>query len=132
MCVCVCVFIDLAFIDLRKAFDSVPRDALWRVLRAYGAPPLLVELVSDLHTGTQAAVRLGALKGEPFSVSCGVRQGCVIAPLLFNVFIDFVVRQALARMPSTCGVSFALRTEGRPLPDAADASASDRIPLLMY
>ena len=122
----------LAFIDLRKAFDSVPRDALWRVLRAYGAPPLLVDLLMDLHTGTLAAVRLGALKGESFSVSCGVRQGCVIAPLLFNVFIDFVVKHALARMPNTCGVTAAFRSEGCPLPaDSADP-ASDHIPLLMY
>ena len=122
----------LAFIDLRKAFDSVPRDALWRVLRAYGAPPLLVELLMDLHTGTQAAVRLGALKGEPFSVSCGVRQMCVIAPLLFNVFIDFVVRQALARMPSDCGVYAAFRSEGRSLPVVGADPTSDHIPLLMY
>ena len=122
----------LAFIDLRKAFDSVPRDALWRVLRAYGAPPLLVELLMDLHTGTLAAVRLGALKGESFSVSCGVRQGCVVAPLLFNVFIDFVVRQALARMPSTCGVSVAFRSEGRPSPAAGVDPTSDHIPLMMY
>lgn len=122
----------LAFIDLRKAFDSVPRDVLWQVLRAYGVPPLLVELVSDLHTGTLAAVRLGSQKGEPFSVSCGVRQGCIIAPLLFNVFIDFVVRQALARMPSTCGVSFALRANGAPLPGSAAGDPSVPIPLLMY
>ena len=125
----------LAFIDLRKAFDSVPSDALWHVLRAYGTPPLLVELLMDLHAGTLAAVRLGALKGEAFSVSCGVRQGCVIAPLLFNVFIDFVatiVRQALARMPSTCGISAAFRSEGRPLSAAGVVSPSDHIPLLMY
>ena len=71
----------LAFIDLRKAFDSVPRGALWRVLRAYAVPQLLVELLMDLHTGTQAAVRLGAVMGESFEVSSGVRQGCVIAPM---------------------------------------------------
>lgn len=58
----------LAFTDLRKAFDSVPRDAMWRVLGAYSVPPLLVEVLSDLHTGAQAAVRLGALKGEPLSI----------------------------------------------------------------
>ena len=90
----------------------MPRDALWRVLRAYSVPPLLVELLVDLHTGIQAAVRLGPLKGEPFDVSCGARQGCVIAPLLFNVFIDFVVRQALARMPSDCGVAGAFGCDG--------------------
>jgi hypothetical protein len=105
---------------------------LWQVLRAYGVPPLLVELVSDLHTGTLVAVRLGSQKGEPFSVSCGVRQGCIIAPLLVNVFIDFVVRQALARMPSTCGVTFTFRAGGAPLPGSAAGDSAAPISLLMY
>lgn len=123
----------LAFIDLRKAFDSVPRNALWCVLRAYGVPPLLVELLMDLHTGTQAAVRLGTLMGESFEVSSGVRQGCVIAPMLFNVYIDFVVRQALARMPDTCGVSVAFGFHGTLSAPADDrVTYRTRIPLLMY
>lgn len=45
----------LAFVDLRKACDSIPRDALWRVLSANGVEPWVVELLSDLHTGTQAS-----------------------------------------------------------------------------
>lgn len=54
-----------------------------------------------------AAVRRGAVKGELFEISSGVRQGCVIAPVLFKMYIDFVVKQALARMPSDCGVPVA-------------------------
>jgi hypothetical protein len=122
----------LAFIDLRKAFDSVPRDALWRVLRAYGVPSLLVELLMDLHTGTEAIVRLGTVMGESFVVSAGVRQGCVIAPLLFNVYIDFVVRQALARMPDTCGVSVAYGFDGTLTPVGDRITYRTYIPLLMY
>ena len=123
----------LAFIDLRKAFDSVPRDALWRVLRAYGVPTLLVDLLMDLHTGTQALVRLGALRGESFDVSCGVRQGCVIAPMLFNVFIDFVARRALARIPDSCGVAVSFGFDGSlTAPPAGPSSFRTSIPLLMY
>jgi hypothetical protein len=72
----------LAFIDLRKAFDSVPHDAFWQVLRACGIPPLLVGLRMDLHAGTQAAVRLGPLNGGAFDVPCCSRQACVVTPLL--------------------------------------------------
>lgn len=123
----------LAFIDLRKAFDSVPRGALWRVLRAYAVPHLLVELLMDLHTGTQAAVRLGTVMGESFEVLSGVRQGCVIAPMLFNVYIDFVVRQALARMPDGCGVSVAFGFDGTLSTPAGDhITYRTCIPLLMY
>jgi len=121
----------MAFIDLRKAFDCIPRDALWRVLRVYGAPPKLVSLLWDLHTGTAALVRLNGRLGAPFAVTAGVRQGCVIAPLLFNVFIDFVARQALARMPPSSGVSISYAYDGGLTP-AAQAVFESCVPLLMY
>jgi len=96
-----------AFIDLTKAYDSVNRQALWRVLHEYGVPAKLVALLEDLHTGTMSAVRMDGQVGEWFGTHVGVRQGCVIAPLLFNTFMDFVVRHALAQMRAdceTCGV----------------------------
>jgi hypothetical protein len=57
----------------------------------------------DLHMETQAAARMGGVVSEWFDVKCGVRQGCVIAPTLFNIYMDFVVRQAMAQMPEGCG-----------------------------
>ena len=95
----------LAFVDLSKAYDSIPRDTLWRVLHAYEVDEKLVQLLQDLHTGTRAAVKLAGGLSEWFDIKNGVRQGCVIAPLLFNVFFDCVVRSALAAMPEGCGVS---------------------------
>jgi hypothetical protein len=75
----------------------------------HGIHSKLIELLQDLHTGTQAAVKMdGELSGW-FDVGSGVRQGCVIAPLLFNVYMDFVAKQALARMPEGCGVKLAYR-----------------------
>jgi hypothetical protein len=94
----------MAFIDLAKAYDTINRTALWQVLAYYGVDHHIISLLRDLHTGTQAAVRLDGTLGEWFDVTSGVRQGCVIAPLLFNVFMDFVVRQALKQMPDGCGV----------------------------
>ena len=41
----------LLFIDLRKAYDSIPREALWQVLRKYGIPPTLVNIIRSLHDG---------------------------------------------------------------------------------
>lgn len=76
----------------------------------------IIELLADLHTGTQAAVKLAGVHGEWFNISRGVRQGCVIAPLLFNTFFDCVVRLALAEMPDGCGVRLAFRAEGEVLP----------------
>jgi hypothetical protein len=105
-----------AFVDLRKACDSIPRDALWRVLSAYRVEPKVVELLVDLHTGTQAAVKLGGEHCAWFDIGHGVRQGCVIAPLLFNVFFDCVVRLSLAEMPEGCGARLSFRAEGEVLP----------------
>jgi hypothetical protein len=102
----------MAFVDLRKAYDSIHRDALWRILRAYGVDDKLVELLMDLHTGTQAAVKLARKVSDWFEIECGVRQGCVIAPLLFNVFFDCVVRQALAAMSEGCGVHLSYSVDG--------------------
>ncbi len=41
----------MLFIDLRKAYDSIPRQALWQVLRKYGVPPTMVSLLRSLHEG---------------------------------------------------------------------------------
>jgi hypothetical protein len=124
----------LAFIDLTKAYDWVNRAALWRILRTYRVPSKIVELLEDLHTGTLAAVRLGGDRGGEFTVSSGVRQGCIVAPLLFNVFLDFVVKQALESMPPDAGVGVQFRADGRTLFDKGRGQSLtlQRIALLLY
>ena len=76
----------VAFVDYSKAYDCINRAALWKVLRLYNVHPHIINLLEDLHTDTAAAVRLAEKIGHEFPVSSGVRQGCVIAPRLFNVF----------------------------------------------
>jgi len=72
--------------------------------------------LADLHTGTQAAVKLANSKGDWFDISRGVRQGCAIAPLLFNTFFDCVVRLAVSKMPEGCGVDLVYNAEGEVFP----------------
>ncbi len=93
-----------AYVDLRKAFDSVNRDALWKLLSLRGLPPKLIDLISALYSGTESVVRCGTTVSDPFPVPTGVRQGCVLAPTLFNTCMDWV----LGRMAdgSGCGTSF--------------------------
>ena len=59
-------------------------DALWRILSLRGVPPKLIDLMSELYSGNESAVRCGGTISDLFPVITGVRQGCVLAPTLFS------------------------------------------------
>ena len=86
-----------AFLDLEKAYDRVDRDAMWNVLRLYGIGGRLLRGVKSLYAGSKACVRVGNEVSEWFPVREGLRQGCVMSPWLFNLYIDGVVREVNAR-----------------------------------
>ncbi|CAI5780389.1 Hypothetical predicted protein [Podarcis lilfordi] len=79
-----------AFIDLKAAFDSIPRQLLWDKLACWGIDRRLLWLISQLHAGSVARVRISPAGDltNPVPVNKGVRQGCILAPLLFNLFIS--------------------------------------------
>ena len=93
-----------AYVDLRKTFDSVNRDVLWSVLALREIPLKLVNLISGLYSGTESAVKCDGTISDYFPVNTGVRQGCVLAPTLFNTCTDHVLGRMSER--SDCGVSF--------------------------
>ena len=77
----------LCFIDLQKAYDSVDRSLLWEILARYGVPRQMIAVIRQFHEGMRACVRNdnGDCSKE-FNVEQGLRQGCVLSPLLFNIF----------------------------------------------
>ena len=75
----------------------VDRDAMWNVLRLYGIGGRLLRGVKSLCVGSKACVRVGNEVSEWFPVRVGLRQGCVMSPWLFNLYIDGVVREVNAR-----------------------------------
>ena len=81
----------MAFIDLTKAFDSINREALWKVLSRCGCPAKFITILRYLHDKIDmtATVLFNWTEMEPFIIRIGVKQGCVIASTLFNVYIDF-------------------------------------------
>ena len=93
-----------AYIDFKKAFDSVSRDALWRLLELRGIPPHLVHLISSLYSGTEGAVKCAGTVSNPFPVDTRVRQGCVLAPSLFSACMDWIMERVVGG--TECGVSF--------------------------
>ena len=84
------------FIDLKKAYDSVPRECLWQVLSRAGVlppppPPPLLAVIRSFHHEMSAVLRVSGTDVDPFSVTNGLRQGCTMAPVLFNIFMWAVV-----------------------------------------
>ena len=82
------------FIDFQKAFDSVHRESLWKILQAYGLPPKIINLIKMFYNNFECSIILGNTITEAFPVKSGVRQGCILSPILFLVTIDWVMRQA--------------------------------------
>ncbi|KAH9272027.1 hypothetical protein BASA83_005614 [Batrachochytrium salamandrivorans] len=82
----------IAFIDISKAFDTVPIHALLFKLRCIGIPAITMNFLSALYSTSNARIRSGSLLSDPFPVQHGVRQGCPLSGLLFNVFINDVLK----------------------------------------
>ncbi|KAG0713639.1 Pikachurin [Chionoecetes opilio] len=92
-----------AYVDLKKAFDSVHRESLWDLLRLRGIPARTIGLMTGLYSGTESAVKCGGGVSSFFPVNTGVRQGCVLAPSLFNACMDWVLDKVVDQ--SDCGAS---------------------------
>ena len=82
------------FVDFKKAFDSICRDAIWNILRSYGIPEKIVRLIKLFYTKFECCIDLNTELSDWFEVNTGVRQGCIISPILFLITIDWVMRQA--------------------------------------
>ncbi|MCP4238259.1 MAG: hypothetical protein GY770_32620, partial [Aestuariibacter sp.] len=80
-------------IDYEKAFDSVARDSLWKLLRHYGVPVKIVSIIRKSYEGMSCRVMHGQHLTESFQVRTGVRQGCLLSPFLFLLAIDWIMRQ---------------------------------------
>ena len=97
----------LLFIDLTKAFDTVHREGLWRILEKAGCPKHFVQIISSFHDGMKASVREGSDTSQPFGVTSGTKQGCIIAPILFSIFFSMMLHVAFK--DATDGVSIKSR-----------------------
>ena len=91
------------FVDYSKAFDSVFHDALWKTLEEFGVPQHLTWLVKCLYDKAKGVVRVNDQHTEEFSFLKGVRQGCLISPLLFNTIGERIMREVEERLTERPG-----------------------------
>jgi len=79
------------FIDYAKAFDCVDLNKLWKILGEMEIPDHLTCLLRKLYAGQVATVRTRLGKTDWFQIGKGVRQGCMLSPCLFNLYVEYIM-----------------------------------------
>ena len=82
------------FIDYAKAFDCVDHNKLWKTLKEMGIPDHVTCLLRNLYAGQEATVRTVHGTTDWFQIGKGVHQGCILSPCLFNLYAEYIMRNA--------------------------------------
>ena len=82
------------FIDYAKAFNCVDHNKLWEILKEMGILDHLTCLLRNLYAGQEATVRTGHGTTDWFQIGKGVHQGCILSPCLFNLYAEYIMRNA--------------------------------------
>ena len=82
------------FIDYAKALDCVDHNKLWKILKEMGIPEHLTCLLRNLYAGQEATVRTEHGTTDWFQIGKGVLQGCTLSPCLFNLYAEYIMRNA--------------------------------------
>ncbi len=96
--------------DLEKANDRVNWLALWEVLRIYGVGGKLLSAIKSFYEEPSTCVKISGETSEHFEIQVGLRQGCVMLPWLFNIYMDGVMREMKGRVGE---VGVRMYAEGR-------------------
>ena len=78
----------------RRFTDCVDHNKLWKILKETGIPDHLTGLLRSLYAGQEATIRTGHGTTDWFQIGKGVRQGCILAPCLFNLYAEYIIRNA--------------------------------------
>ena len=82
------------FIDYAKAFNCMDHNKLWTILKEVGIPDHLTCLLRSLYAGQEATVSTRRGTTDWFQTGKGVRQGCILSPCLFNLYAEYIMRNA--------------------------------------
>jgi len=85
------------FLDIKKAYDTVFREGLWRRLWEVGVQGKMWRVLKNIYAKVESSVVVNTKRGEWFELHTGVRQGCILSPTLFAIFIDGLARAVKAR-----------------------------------
>ena len=102
----------LAFVVLTKAFDTINRDFLWNILHKFGCPPTFIAILQQFHTGMCARVVMAGSQSYCFPVEVGVKQGCVLAPIIFNLLLVAIILVSHHDLQSSDFIGIEYRLDG--------------------
>ena len=80
------------FIDYQKAFDSLDRNSLWKIMAHYGIPQKVIRLVRSMYENAGGNILHNGKLSTFFEILTGVRQGCLLSPFLFLLAIDWIMK----------------------------------------
>lgn len=83
----------VAFLDISKAYDTVWREGLWHKMAKIGLSGTILSVIRNMYNNVQAFVRGAGANSSSFSIAAGLRQGSVLSPLLYNIFINGLVQE---------------------------------------
>jgi len=82
----------LLFIDYEKAYDNISRDKLWEMM-ANKIPNYLLNIIKCIYRNTKFRIKFNDGISEPIHINKGVRQGCGLSPVLFNIYINKIIQE---------------------------------------
>ena len=82
------------FIEYAKDFDFVDHNKLWKIIKELGLPNYLTCFLRNLYAGQEAIVKTGHRTMDWFQVGKGIHQGCILSPCLFNLYAEYIMRNA--------------------------------------
>ena len=118
------------FVDFTKAFDSIHRGKMERILLAYGIPKETVAAITILYRNTKVKVRLPDRDTEYFDIVAGVLQGDTLATYLFIICLDYVLRTSIDKIKENGFELTKRRSRRYPTTTITDADYADDIAIL--
>ena len=121
----------LLFIDFSKAFDSIHRDRMFQILKAYGIPSIIVDAIKLIYENSAAQIITPDGETSFFNILAGIFQGDTLAPFLFIVVLDYALKKAFKIADGDCGIVIEPK-KGRRFPEIRlkDLAYADDIALI--
>lgn len=118
-----------AFLDIKKAYDSVWREGLWYLMHQKNIRGKIWRVIRNSYDSVQSCVRINGQTSDMFDVLLGLRQGSVISPILYSIFIEQVVHDLKQKHIEADTLMFAddiciMTTDPQQLQDALDCAAN--------